>query len=108
MHSPAMFSLGVIALMLSAVHAVKHTPITLVNQTAGVRENNSAFNPNTFRDGGTSTFVNGFHLQVFSDSVTCKTPDFNAGCSYGNGNFTSGVHNSIGYFGYVSVDSLFS
>jgi len=99
-----MLSLGTIAVMLSSVNAVRHTPITVVSQSTAERENNSEFNRYTFRDGGASTFVNGFHLQVFQDSKTCKIPDFNdPSCAPFGANFTSMVHNSIGYFGYVSV-----
>jgi len=104
MPSIAMLSLGTIAIMLSSVKAVRHTPITVVSQSTAVRENNSGFNQYTFRDGGASTFVNGFHFQVFQDSKTCKIPNFNdPSCAPFGANFTSMVHNSIGYFGYVSV-----
>lgn len=96
MPSAAMLSISAIALMLSSVSAVRHTPITLVSQSAGVRENNSDFNPNTFRDGGVSTFVNGFHLQLFQDSKTCRIPDFNdPSCAPYGANFTRFVNMTL-------------
>jgi len=76
---------------------------TRVSAAPGTRETTPAFNNNTFRDGGLSTNVNGYNLQVFQDSKTCKTPYFDSNCYYGvgGGNFTSGTHNSLAYFGYV-------
>lgn len=101
-----LLSLGIFTFLFAAVHATPtNTPISII-QTAvtavpGTRETTPAFNTNTFRDGGLSTFVNGYHLQTFQDSKTCTTPYFDNYCAVFSSNWTSGVRNSLAYFGYV-------
>jgi len=86
-----MTSFTVFGLLLSSVTAVTHSPISLVTKTASaVRESSTQFNNNTFRDGGVGTYVNGLHLQLFQDSTTCRTANFNLNCSYGLNDFSSG------------------
>jgi len=96
---------SIAALFITAAAAPTNVPVSIVQTrvsgTAGTRETTPSFNSNTFRDGGLSTNVNGYNLQVFQDSKTCKSQYFDNGCYYGATNFTSGTDNSLAYFGYV-------
>lgn len=87
-----MISLTVFGLQLSSVTAATHTPISLATKTASaVRESSTQFTTILFvMVVGVGTYVNGLHLQLFQDSTTCKTSNFNLNCSYGFNDFTSG------------------
>jgi len=71
--------------------AATHVPLSVANvQVLGPVTDATSNKQGIFHDGGGGGTQNGYHVQIFADSMTTS-----------NGfNF---VHNSIAYYGYVSL-----
>jgi hypothetical protein len=81
-----------VAVLSPVIHAQQHLPLTFTIDSLGIVTDNTS-NPTIIHDGGGGATQNGYHVQVFADSMTT-----NEGFNF--------VHNSVAYYGFVCTLSI--
>jgi hypothetical protein len=81
-----------LTILSPVVHAQQHLPLTFTIDSLGIVTDNTS-NPTILHDGGGGATQNGYHVQVFADSLT-TSEGFNL------------VHNSVAYYGFVCTLSI--